>query len=199
MVKTLNEISKLTDKILDEAKTYAAEAEQSVERATQSLMSQFETEAEKEAQQVTASANTQAEAILRRAKSQAGIEQRNMKLAARRQSIDTAFVRAGELLRDYPTDKLTDFLVKLALECQTSDAQLIWGTGDRAIAQAVVERVNAHNEPKGMKLTLADETGTFDGGFVLKEGSIETNCTFPVLIGAVVEELEAQVADTLLG
>ena len=49
------------------------------------------------------------------------------------------------------------------------------------------------------KVTLSGATGSFAGGFILDQGSTETNCTFEVLSTSVKEELEAQVDAALFG
>ena len=194
----MNDITKLTEKILEEAKDQAAVAARAAEQECGGLMSHYEAEAGQAASEVMQAAQAKAEAIMRRARSQAGIEERNMKLTARRESIDEAFVLAQEKIKAYPAEKLTAFFVNLAAGCQTADAQLIWGAENRDMAQAVVTGVNARNASKGVTLALSEEVGRFDGGFVLREGSIETNCTFSVLISGVKEELEARVAAVLL-
>ena len=52
---------------------------------------------------------------------------------------------------------------------------------------------------KTCKVTLSNTTGPFAGGFILDQGSTETNCTFEVLSSSVKEELEARVDAALFG
>ncbi len=46
-------------------------------------------------------------------------------------------------------------------------------------------------------MKLSDKTGDFAGGFILKQGAIESNCTFEVLVGQVREELEGEASSIL--
>ena len=193
----MNDITKLTGKILQEAQDYRKEVAASAHEEAERIARQYEAQAKTEAEAIIAAAERQAEAIHRRAQSQAGIQERNMKLTTRRQMIDQAFARAEQKLLELPEEKLCNFLTNMVLRAQTSDAQLIWNKGDLALARKVVASVNDKNMARGMKLTLADEQGNFEGGFILRQGSIETNCTFPVLIMAVVDELETPVAKIL--
>lgn len=193
----MNDITKLTGKILQEAQDYRKEVAASAQEEVKHIARQYEAQAQAEAEAIIASAEKQAEAIHRRAQSQAGIQERNMKLTTRRQMIDQAFAQAEQKLLTLSEEKLCDFLTAMVLQAQTADAQLIWNKGDLALAHRVVARVNEKNMAKGIKLTLAEEQGDFEGGFILRQGSIETNCTFPVLIAAVTDELEAPIAQIL--
>lgn len=46
-------------------------------------------------------------------------------------------------------------------------------------------------------LTLAEETQPMDGGFVLRDGRVEVNCTFDALIRLQRNELAGQAAKVL--
>jgi len=197
MVKAVNDISKLTRKILDEAEACKADTAASAAAECARISQQFDDQARRESDAILAAAQNQAEATHRRASSQAGIESRNLKLAARREMIDKAFELAAQKLQQLPEDRLCAFLARMAAGVQTSDAMLVWGRGDRGLARKVVDQANQLNASKGIRIALADETGDFDGGFVLREGAVETNCTFAVLIKGVSEELEAPVAKAL--
>ena len=47
------------------------------------------------------------------------------------------------------------------------------------------------------KLSLADETGDFAGGLILRRGSVEANCTVELLVELSRNELSARVAELL--
>ncbi len=49
-------------------------------------------------------------------------------------------------------------------------------------------------QPDRLECTLSSKVGEFAGGFILKQGSIEHNCTFEVLVSAVRDELEGEVS-----
>ena len=51
----------------------------------------------------------------------------------------------------------------------------------------------------GRTIKLSDETGNFAGGCIIKEGNIETNCTFEVLVKGMRDELEQEVSNVLFG
>ncbi len=195
----MKDISKLTDKIIEEANAYGGQLAKETEQECADIAGKYEEQAAQEAEQIIEAANNAAEAIIRRATSQAGITQRSSKLEARRKMIDEAFLLATKQILALPEDKMLDLLSKMAVKSQTTDATMIWGKGDKALAGKVVDEVNRRNKDKGIKLAIDEKIGDFEGGFILKEGSVETNCTFSVLIGSMSEELESEVAKALLG
>lgn len=67
-----------------------------------------------------------------------------------------------------------------------------------AILDKVVTGASAVLAGTGM-LTLAEESRPMAGGLVLKDGSVETNCSFEVLIHLRREAMAAEVAKALFG
>ncbi len=200
MSKALNDISVLIDKILEEAKGFSEQIKKTAETEAQNTLARYKDQAQAEAAKITDTAQAQAEAIARRAQSQGGIEERNLILTARRSLIDSTFAKAYDRLCALPEAEKIDFLVRLATASQTAaDAQMVFNKADAALGQKVVEQVNKANQAKGIKLTLDPQAGNFGGGFILREGSVETNCTFEVLVKNIQPRLEAEIAALLLG
>lgn len=148
--------------------------------------------AAQEEERLLADARGQVKTILQRADSQAGIEERSTLLAARRQMVDQAFTLAMEQLRAMaPADKVKLYTT-LATQNLEGSAQLILNAADAAqVGPQVVEAVGKE------KLTLCQTPGSFGGGLILRQGNIETNCTFEVLVGSIKEQLEPEVAALL--
>lgn len=194
----MNDLSVLINKIMEEAKAYSDKILEAAKAETETTLDRYRAEAQAEAAKITGAAEQQADAIARRAQSQAGIEERNMLLATRRGLIDSAFAKAYELLCALSDSQKIDFLARLAASCQTTDAQLVLSAKEASLGMAIVQKVNEANANKGIKLTLAPETGAFGGGFILREGSTETNCTYEVLVKNIQPQLEAEIAALLL-
>lgn len=57
----------------------------------------------------------------------------------------------------------------------------------------------AHKAEKayGIQVTVDSEAGDFLGGLILREGEIETNCTFEVMIKDTKKEKESEIAAAL--
>lgn len=194
----LNDIGKLTDKILAESKQYAAQTLEAAKAEAGNILDGFRREANFEAKAIIDAAEMAAAGIARRNESQAGIDARSIKLAGRRRMLDVAFVEAIEELKRLPAEKMIDFLADLAATYQTSDAVMIFNAADaKAIGKAVVDRVCEKQAERKLQTKLAEETRDFAGGFILKEDNIETNCTFEILVKGVTDSMEAEVAKIL--
>jgi len=78
--------------------------------------------------------------------------------------------------------------------------QIILSAKDRAdVGQQVCQRANELLAAEGMPavLALSDETRDMRGGIVLVKGSVETNCSFDVLVSSYKNELSGEVAKIL--
>ena len=196
----MNDISSILSKISDDAREYERKLRESSQAEVSRIEADYQRQAQAEREGILAEARAQAEALNQRALSQAGIEERNRRLTARRGVIDAVFSRSLELLRGLPKEKLMDLYASQAVRYVTADAALILCPRDRDdMGRELAEKITGlcRQAGKNFSVTLAEEAGSFLGGFVLRQGSIETNCTFEVLNMSAKEELEARVAEIL--
>lgn len=198
----MNDISAILQKIQEDARQYSETTAAAAREKAEAIKENYRQEAQAETDKALEAARHQAEAIRQRAASQAGIETRNQKLQVRRKAIDAAFQKAMEQLCGMTDLKKADVYAELAAQSLTGDAALVLNQADRAalgetLPREIQKRCAAAG--KTCKVTLSGETGRFAGGFILDQGSTETNCTFEVLSASVKEELEAQVDAALFG
>lgn len=192
----MNDISAILAKIQDDARKDGENAAAAAKEKAEAITESYRQEAKAEADRVIEAAKAQAEAIHQRAASQAGIESRNQRLRVRREAINTAFEKAMEQLRTMPDLKKAEVYASMAAKSLTGDAALVLNKADRdalgtTLPGEITKRCGAAG--KTCKVTLSEKTGGFAGGFILDQGSTETNCTFEVLCASVKDELEAQV------
>ena len=78
----------------------------------------------------------------------------------------------------------------------TGEEKTVLHARDKAAVGGAV--VKAANEALGGgRLTLAEETGDFAGGLILRRESIEVNCTAELLVKVCRDEMSAKMADVL--
>lgn len=191
----MNDISSILGKIDADAKASEAEILAAAQKNAQKIRDDYTARAGAETKRVLDEAGRQAEALEQRAHSQSGIDARNIRLSARRQVMDKVFVRAMDMLVGMPADDKVKLYADLAAKYVNTDAQLILSAADSAIGGRVIDNIKA----KGIshKVSMNPEAGNFDGGFILRQGNIETNCTFEVLISGIKEEVEPEVVALL--
>jgi V/A-type H+-transporting ATPase subunit E len=69
------------------------------------------------------------------------------------------------------------------------------GSVGKALLEEINQRLKKENRPGA--LLLADEDREIQGGFILRRGKREVNCTLTALFATVREELEPRVAEIL--
>lgn len=215
----MNDISVILAKIDEDAKAQSAAIIATAEENCRRIAVDYDKEAAATRDEILKNARAAAEAIELRAASQSGIEQRNLRLETRRKAIDAAFEKAMEKLCSMSDEKKVALYSRLAERSITGQAEIILNSADKAaigkavsamvgkkfIADGIGNVVDALTNLKlpdrslGRVVTLSDEVGAFRGGFMSREGNIETNCTFEVMISTAKEDLEPEVAQLLFG
>lgn len=219
----MNGVSNITEKILDEARAYAASQQEAAQELARSIREEYEKRAKELYDSEMEKADRQRENILQKAESRREMEARNQMLAAKRRCIDKAFDQALQKLAGMSNEQKIASTVGMVIQYQTTDAQLIFNQADReAIGKAVVDTVNSvysrvelkdalssfkglvervkklvAGEPVRYRVSLSEVTGNFAGGFILREGDIDSNCTYEVLVKNVREQLEGEVSAIL--
>ena len=127
----------------------------------------------------------------------ARMEGRKSMLSAKQALVSESFRRALDKIVSLPEEQYVAFLAKLAAQASvTGEEEIVLNARDRkAIGEKLVKAANALL-PDG-RLTLADQTGDFAGGLILRRGSIEANCTAELLVELSQSDLSAKVAEIL--
>ncbi len=191
----MNGVSNLKDKILEEARQKASETLVAARADAKVSLDASRQEAEKAAAAILAEADRKAGNIALRLASQRDIESRSLRLAAKREVVSKAFDLSLVTLRSMDKKTYLGWMAGMIRSAQKEAAEVILNAEDReALGAELIEAAKG-----SLPLTLSAQTGTFIGGFILKEGLIETNGTFEVLTGAAREDLEGEVAALLFG
>lgn len=163
-------------------------------------------------------AQTQAEAIRRKGEQDAALRQerlvdvarleaRKTILAAKQDMVGQAFDLALKKLLELPDQEYTALLAKLAVAAsRTGHEQVIFSQKDRsrygkqAVTMAndmLAKKAGPRADESAGRLTLAEESRPMAGGLILRDGRVETNCSFEVLIHLQRDALSAEVARAL--
>ena len=118
-------------------------------------------------------------------------------LALKQEMVSASFERAREMIVSLPEEQYIAFLAKLASNAAvTGDEEIVLNERDKAAyGQKIADAAN--EKLKGGRLTISGETGSFDGGLILRRGSIEANCTVELLVELCRGDMSAQLAGVL--
>lgn len=189
-----------------------------VQKEIDAALDQARAQAQEIEDRYASQAQTQAEAIRRKGEQDAALRQerlvdvakleaRKTILAAKQELVGQAFDLALKKLLELPDQEYISLLAKLAVSAsRTGREQVILSQKDRSRygKQAVTMANDMLAKKAGPRaaqtdgmLTLAEESRPMAGGLILRDGRVETNCSFEALIHLQREALAAQVAKVL--
>lgn len=141
-------------------------------------------------------AEKDAEALKNGRKSVAELEARKLRLAAKQAVVANAFDTALDRLAAMDRGDYTRLLAERAKEAAVQGGELLFSERDRAeIGEKIVDLVNAGRTDA--KVSLGSDTINARGGFVLRSGAVEINCTLETMVADIREEVTPQVVKAL--
>lgn len=133
--------------------------------------------------------------ILRRREIVAALDVKKIELGQKQKTIAGAFSQALSLLSDLPGEEYLSLVESLLLKAtESGDETVVISAKEKHITQ---EWLAGFNEKHGKKLVLDEEKRPISGGFIMKKGKIETNCSWDMLIRWVRDDIEADVVKRL--
>ena len=216
-------LSKITDKILAEARAYADEKLASADERCAEIEAEYAEKENKLRQQISEDARREAADIVQKAKSGEAMMRRNTVLEAKGALVDEAFDIAKKQLLELPDERYLELLVMLltatvkeqaeaeaaSLELYGEDDapkaeryEVILNARDKArcgekLIEQTVERIGTTHADIVSRMVLAENTANIDGGLIMRFGDMEINCSVKTLFEQIRPELEAQVSRKL--
>ena len=190
------DVQKEIDAALDQARAQAKEIE-----------ARYESQAQTQGEALRRKGEQDAALRRERLVDVARLEARKTLLAAKQDLVGQAFDLALKKLLELPDQEYIALLAKLAVAAsRTGREQVIFSQKDRSRygKQAVTMANDMLAKKAGPRaaqtdgmLTLAEESRPMAGGLILRDGKVETNCSFEVLIHLQRDALSAEVARAL--
>lgn len=170
----------------EQAKAIAEEAAQQAAAVAEKASAQ----ADAEAAELLAAAQQKAEGIKKAALSNASLLTRNAVLEAKRREINLTVEAMKAHIAALSDAEYFVLLYKMAGTVTTKDGELLLNERDLARLPAdFAEQL----KKAGLNVTVAKEPAAIDGGFILRSGAIEQNCSF----AAVMEDKRNAMEDVI--
>jgi V/A-type H+-transporting ATPase subunit E len=199
----MNGIDKIVERILDKAELDRRSILSKAEAEAKEILGGLKEMAEAEADNIIELGKEQARKILERSEGASVLESRNMLLAAKQELIDKAFLRAKGLLLQLPDEEYTSLLAKLAAPSLTAgNEEITLGQADLMHHESAVRRkINEIAAQKGLEpgVTISPAAGDFEGGLIIRQGNVETNCTFDAILRMLRDDMAGEIAGILFG
>lgn len=218
-------LSKITDKILDEARRDAAERLAAADAESARISAEYKEKAEALTSAANARAKSEAEEIISRTRSGEAALRKNLLLKTQGEMIDRAFeIAENELVALAGNEKLellTGLLTaSLVAEWEAEQSRdEIYGADENDGAPRIYEvLLNAKDRERygealignfkrrivgkdlgdlPARVVLAKDSADIEGGLVIRVGSVEINNSFGAMVAQLRPVLEAQVARVL--
>ena len=194
----MSNLNNLTSKILKDAEDKKAVILGDAEGEKNKILSKKAGEASVEEKTILERAERAAASRKERIISGAELHARNEKLEAKQKVIKEVFETSVKELSNCSADDLKGFVKEVILNTKIEGTQnlILNEAGKKVIDEAFVAEIN---EALGAKATikLSDETGKFEGGFILEQNGIEINNTFEALVSSLKDDLSLEVARVL--
>lgn len=199
----MNGIENIIEKINQKAQAETEAKISEAEAAAKAVKDGYCERAEAAASAILSDARKQAEMTLLLAEGNSSLENNKLVLKTKHELIDEAFSLAERQLASMPENEYIDLLCGYVLfAAPDGRGELILNARDREkIGEKLLEAANAALISKGIapKLSLSDKVGVQSGGFILKNGDIETDCSLSAIIGLLKNDLVSEVAEVLFG
>jgi V/A-type H+-transporting ATPase subunit E len=133
--------------------------------------------------------------IVKRREIVANLDAAKLDLGVKQRLVGEAFDGALRLLADLPRDRYLSFVQTLLERAvETGDEVLFVGKDERHIDGAWLDSYNAGHSSR---LSFSGGRLPISGGFVLRNGKIDINCSWDMLIGDIRPEIESDVVKRL--
>ncbi len=218
-------LSKITDKILDEARRDAAAKLAQADAEAARISEEYAKKADNITAAANAAAKSEAEEIAIRARSSEKTLRKNAMLEAQSELIDRAFAVARKELAELEDGARLELLTGLLCAClwaeydAENEREALYGFDgeqnepyiyeimlnprDREkLGQSLMNNFKRRIVGKDMgdlpdRVRLSSDTVDIDGGLVLRRGSVETNNSLEAIFSYLRPRLEAEVARIL--
>ena len=194
----MNGIERILQRIQSEAQTEIDEILKKAREEADAIQNRYQMQAENESAELNLKKQKAAEEQEERLISVAQMESRKIILATKQEMVEKAYALALEKLCSMPEEQRISVLADLLVRASSSGREeVIFSPEDQPrVGKAAVK---AANDASGKQLTLSSQTRPIKGGFILKDGNIEMNCTFDTLVRLQKTGTAGMVAKKLFG
>ncbi len=193
----MNGIEKITQRIDQDAQAEIDRILADAHAKAEDVLARGKAQAAAEKAELTAKNERAAAEREERLISAAQMEARKVRLAAKQEMVEKAYVLALKKLCGLPKEQYAGAVAELLVQAAPEGrGEVIFAPAQRdGIGKAAVALAN-EKLGKG-QLVLAEETRPIQGGFILKNGNVEVNATFETLVRLQRGETAGAVADLL--
>lgn len=196
-------LQRITARIAADSETEASELLQHAQEDAHQKLCHYQKAADETRARRLAQGRTQAEDLIHQTVSAAELDARKRLLSVKQEMVSEVFETVLDRLQGLSDPEYIALLVRLAVKASaTGEGIILLNAKDlHRHGEALVAEANQALGKKGepARLTLSPETLPITGGLILREGRVETNCSFEAILRLAQKEMTADVARLLFG
>lgn len=131
-----------------------------------------------------------------RSRSVAELDARKLLLAAKTQVLDDVYAKTLEKLRNLDKEQYGALIFAMLENAKDGDVVIV---SEREKDIVTKQSLADFAKKNGIKLTLADKFGDFDGGVIISENGVDNNFTLDVEVSILREQTETKIAKEIFG
>lgn len=180
--------NKLLSFIIEDGKAQAEKILADAEIKRDEILENASLQAESNAKEIELAASKKAQGLKNIASSNASLVSRNTVLKAKREEIDKTIDGMREYILSLEDGKYFDLLYRMARSVSVDGGEILLNKRDLNRLPSDFEK---RMEESGVKATVSKNPVDIAGGFILKNGPIEINCS----VDAVIEDRRNDIED----
>lgn len=196
-----NDAERILNRIMADSKALCEKIIEDAELEARNIIAGAEKEAFQKVSIMIEKAKEEAAQIEKRMQAIAQMEERKRQLKARQDTLDKTFRLSLDRIASLPDDKYAAYIEKVLLKAVPEGrGVIVFNLKDKErLGKKFVAEINRKLKESGRnsELILADESLSSSGGFVLKYGDMEINCTLETILSMARPALESEVAAIL--
>jgi V/A-type H+-transporting ATPase subunit E len=194
-------LEKILERIQQDAQSEVDKIKGRASASADEILKKAQAEAESLKSEALEDAKNEAKQRKERIEATARLDLRKALLAEKQNAIDAAFQAAVDALVSMEDAEYKKIIKNMILpNVQTGEEEIILSERDKArLGDDFAQEINRQLAEDGKKgnLTIAKDTYSMVGGFVLRRGQIELNSSFESLLRSSRDELESEVSKIL--
>lgn len=193
-------LDKILKQIEEEAAANAAKEIASANEKVSEILASAKEEADKKSAAIAEQSRIDIKSALSRAESAANLCEKKMILKAKQEIISDVIAESKRTLLQLPENEYFSVVIKMIEKyALDKDGQILFNSSDiKRMPENFIDSIKeALKNKKNANLTIGENSGNLDGGFILTYGDIEINCSLESLFLSARERLQDKVCEVL--
>lgn len=186
--------NKLLSFIIDDGRLQAEKIINEAEKKSEEIIKNASVQAEKNAKGIELSASKRAESLNNIASSNASLVSRNTVLKAKREQLDKTIDGMKQYILSLDNNRYFELIYRMAKSVSASGGEVLLNERDLSRLPSDFEEELAS---RGVKAKVCKAPADISGGFILRDGNIEINCSVDSVIDDKRNEIEDFINESL--